>query len=296
MLTLSSPSPDPALPSGAPAFQRARGRAGVSLERRRGATRLAGLAQAGSAKAFLPRVPGASGASGGGPEVVFLNTAGGLTGGDRLDYALELGAGGRATGTTQTAERAYAARPGSVPAEMQVTLRLGDGARLDWLPQETILFDGAALTRRTDAHLAGDATLLFCEALVLGRAAMGERVRTLSLFDRREIWRGQTPVLVDAVRMGDAALGTAPAGLGSARAVALLALVAPGAEDAVSALRPLLRQDGVRAAASGWDGRCLVRIMAEDGWPLRVALARLIRHLRSDSPGGGGDLPRVWQI
>lgn len=290
MLDIPSPPISPVQDAAPPAFQRARGSARVSLAVGGGKARLDRLAQAGSAKAFLPRVKGA-------PEIVFLNTSGGLTGGDRLEYRLDLGNGGRATGTTQTAERAYRARAGLVPAEMTVRLKVGQGARLDWLPQETILYDGAALTRHTEAHLEGDASLLLCEALVLGRAAMGERVAQLNLFDRRAIWRDGVPVLVDAVGLGNEALAPAPAGLGAARAVALLALVAPGAEDAVGAVRPLLAQPGVRAAASGWNGRCIVRLMAEDGWPLRVALARLIRHFRArEGESVSGELPRVWQI
>ncbi|HEX9858209.1 MAG TPA: urease accessory protein UreD, partial [Paracoccaceae bacterium] len=83
-------------------MQRSRGRATVGLRLQDGRTVLQELHQSGSAKALLPRVHQAD------PEVVFLNTAGGLTGGDRLEYGLRLGPGCRATATTQTAERAYA--------------------------------------------------------------------------------------------------------------------------------------------------------------------------------------------
>lgn len=100
------------------------------------------LRQQGSAKAILPHV-------GGHPEVVFLNTAGGLTAGDRLSYATEVPAGMRLTATTQTAERAYRAEGGE--AEVRVTHRVEGW--LDWLPQETILFDCAALHRVTEIDL-----------------------------------------------------------------------------------------------------------------------------------------------
>ena len=277
-----------------PPMQRARGRAAVALSASAGRTRLQGLRQEGCAKAFLPRVTGV-------PEVVFLNTAGGLTGGDRLDYALALAPGGAATATTQTAERAYAASEGAVPAELGVTIEVGAGATLDWLPQETILFDRAALRRTTEIALHGDASLLTCEALVLGRAAMGEAVTRLALSDLRRITRDGRPVIVEPVQIGDAVLAgrAAPAGLAGARALATLALVAPGAEDAAGPLRDLSWPEGVRAAVSGWDGRCVVRFMAGDGWPLRLALAAALRHLRGQGGGRGdvdGALPRVWQI
>lgn len=265
-------------------MQRAAGAATVGLVAAAGgATRLARLEQAGAARAFLPRVDGPV------PEVVMLNTAGGLTGGDRLAYAVDLGAGARATATTQTAERIYACGGGR--ARMDVRLTLGPGAALDWLPQETILFQDGALTRRTTADLAGEARLLAVETLVLGRAAMGERLTQVALDDRREVWRAGRPVLVEAVRLPGAALGTGAAGLAGARAVATVALVAPGAEDALGPVRAALAgAEGVAAAASAWDGRCLVRAMAPDAWPLRRVLARVLAVLR------GRGLPRVWQI
>jgi urease accessory protein len=273
-----------------PGLQRAEGQAAAALSLRGGRTRLDGLRQQGCAKAFLPRGLGD-------PEIVFLNTSGGLTGGDRLSYRLTLGPGARATATTQTAERAYAATAEEAPARLDVALAAGPGARLDWLPQETILYDGAALRRGTEIALSGDAELLMCETLVLGRAAMGETVERLRLFDRRAVTRDGRPVLVDAVELGDAALAAreAPAGLGGARAVALLALVSTGVEDAVPALRALPRPEGVRTAVSGWDGKCVMRLMAGDSWPLRVALAGTLRHLRSRC-GDPPALPRVWQI
>ena len=136
-----------------------------------------------------------------------------------------------------------------------------------------------------------------CETLVLGRAAMGETVRRLRLFDRRSVLRGGRPALVDAVELTDGSLAecASEAGLAGARAVALLSLVAPGAEDAAGALRALPLPAGVRAAVSGWDGKCVMRLMAGDSWPLRVALAVCLRHLRARR-GDPPALPRVWQI
>jgi urease accessory protein len=272
-------------------LQRARGVARVALAHDAGplsATRIAGLRQEGCGKAFLPRVTGD-------PEVVFLNTSGGLTGGDRLDFSVTLAAGGRATATTQTAERAYAVPPGAAPGEIAVTLSAGDGATLHWLPQETILFEDSALERRTRVDLGRDARLLMCEMLVLGRAAMGETVLRARLHDARTVYRAGRPVLADAVEVGPALLGrpAAPAGLAGARAVALVALVAPGAEAALPGVRAVLADAagaGLRAGASAWDGRCLVRLAAPDAHPLKLAVARLLRHL------GGGALPRVWQV
>ncbi|MFI0397302.1 urease accessory protein UreD [Paracoccus jiaweipingae] len=262
-----------------PALQRSHGSAHVALD----GGRLTGLAQSGSAKLFLPPPRAAR------PEVVFLNTSGGLASGDRLDYAVTLAAGTQASATTQTAERAY--RADGPPARASVRLRLGRGAALDWLPQDTILFDGAALDRRLEAELEEDSTLLMTETLVLGRAAMGETVTRLDLHDRRIVRRAGRPVLVDPLRLDDAALaGDGAARLAGARAIGFLALIGPGAADALAPLRALLDQPGVTAAASASDGRLVLRCLAGDGWPLRRQMIRLIDHLRP------GAVPRVWQI
>lgn len=259
-------------------MQRSAGVAHVAMDR----GRLTGLSQSGSAKAMLPRCHGAA------PQVVFLNTSGGLTAGDRLEYGVTLAPGTHAIATTQTAERAYRAEGGM--AEARVSLRVGAGGSLDWLPQETILFDGAGLTRETEVELQGDAAFLGLETVVLGRAAMGETVRRLWFQDRRRIRRDGRLELLDPFRLDGLVLTRAdsPALLDNARAFAVLILSAPHAEDRLDALRGAL-EPGVETAASALPGRVVLRAHAADAWPLRCQMARLIEILR---PGG---LPRVWQ-
>ncbi|MEL6645256.1 MAG: urease accessory protein UreD [Pseudomonadota bacterium] len=266
-----------------PVFQRTRGAASVSLGAREGQTVLRGLRQAGSAKAFLPRVDAPE------PEVVFLNTAGGLTGGDRLDYQLSLGAGTRATAATQTAERAYRASGGV--AELTVRLEVGAGSELHWLPQETILFDGSALARETTVDLAQDARFLMVETVVLGRAAMGETVAQLDFTDRRIVRRAGVPVMIEPLRFEtDTLQRNGPASLAAARAFSTVALFADDAEDALGPVRAVLDDAEVAAAASAWDGKLVVRAMASDGFPLRRLIARVLTVLRA------APLPRVWQV
>lgn len=254
-------------------LQRARGRASVRLA---GGV-LRDLHQAGSGKAMLPRTHGST------PEVVFLNTAGGLTGGDAFEQSLALDSG-EAVGTTQAAERVYRSAGGA--AEVTTRLEIGPGARLDWLPQETIAFEGACLRRRTVARLGEGASLLLCEMLVLGRAAMGERVVRCDLLDRREVWRGERLIWAEPLRVTTEVLARgSQALLGGARAIATLLLVGRGAQDALPALRA--PHEGVEAAASAWDGRAVLRMRAMGASPLRRAVARVILALR-------GRLPHVW--
>jgi urease accessory protein len=253
-------------------MQRAKGEALVRL----GPTRLERLRTEGSAKAILP-----GGAEG--REVVFMNTAGGLTSGDHLRFALTMQ--GSAVATTQTAERAYKAL--GAAARMDVELSVGPGGWLDWLPQETILFDRASLDRRTVIDLAPGAGCLALEAVVLGRAAMGETVAEIRFRDRREIRREGAPFWIDPLALEASALAGS-ATIDGARAFASIVMTD---EVPLAPLRAVLDEPGVSADASVFAGRTVVRMLAADGWPLRRQIARALHILRRGRP-----LPRVWQI
>ena len=263
-----------------PVLQRSRGAAHVVL----GPRGLADLAQGGSAKAMLPRI------TAGLPQIVFLNTSGGLASGDRLSFAVTLRPATRALATTQTAERAYRATGPAARAEVRLTV--GDNGWLDWLPQETILFDEARLERDTTVDLAPGAGCLLLEMIVLGRLAMGECPRRLHLRDRRVVRRAGRIVHHDALALDDAALPRlgGPALLDGARAVATLTMIAPHAPDLLAPARAVLDEPGVAGAASAPPGRLVIRLLARDDWPLRRQVNRLLTTLRPDP------LPRIWQI
>lgn len=269
-------------PQTMPGHQRSHGVAAVELVHLDGATRLARLRQQGSAKAILPKSHAAQ------PEIVFLNTSGGLTGGDTLAYRLDLGPGARAVATTQTAERAYASGGGS--AEVSAVFSVGAAGHLDWLPQETILFQGAQVRRRSTVDLAGDASCLMLESVILGRAAMGETVREVGFSDLRLIRRDGRLVHVEPATLTGTVLGDRVALLGPAHAFASLVLVDAGAADMLAAVRAVLTSDDVTGGASALPGRLCVRLMATDAFALRRKIVQVLRVLRRDQP-----LPRVWQ-
>lgn len=266
--------------------QRSHGSAAVALSTPGGRARLSRLAQSGSAKAFLPRVYDRD------PEIVFLNTSGGLTGGDSLCYAVDLADGGRATATTQTAERAYASAGGV--ARVSVRLRAGAGAVLHWLPQETILFDQAALHRDTAIDLDPGATCVLLETVVLGRTAMGEDLADLDLVDRRQVRVAGRPVLLDPLHLDGASLASrsAPAVLDGAVALATLAVIGPTADAGLARLRGALHAlpRTVTAAASAWDGKLVLRALARDAFDLRRGLAGCLGALP------GVRVPVVWGV
>jgi len=224
------------------------------------------------------------------PEAVLLNMAGGLTGGDRIDLAVAVGDGAEATLTTAAAEKIYRARDGEASA-IGVKLALGAGARLAWLPQSTILFDGARLDRRTEVQLAADARFLAVESLIFGRQAMGEDVHHGACSDAWRIRRDGVLVFADTFRIGGtvAAALDRPATLAGARAAAMLVYVAADAASRLEAVRAMLDGKQSVAGASAWNGLLVVRAMARDGRTLQSDIAPLAQAL------GGHPMPRVWQ-
>jgi len=110
-----------------------------------------------------------------GAEAVLLNTGGGVAGGDQVSFDITAEAASSATVTTQSAERIYRAL-GPGPARLSVRLTVGEDARLTWLPQGSILFSGARVSRAIEADVAPRGRLLMTEILVFGRKAMGETV------------------------------------------------------------------------------------------------------------------------
>lgn len=269
----------------APALQRARGLARIGVTALDGRSRVAALHQAGSSRLKMPR------RSKDAPvEAVLLNTAGGMTGGDRFETEVMVGPGAAAVVTSQAAERIYRRSAGTAAVEARLTVR-GDG-RLDWLPQETIVFNRSSLSRSLTADVDSGATLLALEAVVLGRTAMGERLDDVHLTDAWRIRRDSRLVFADTTRLeGDAASVMNGRATGSgAIAFATLVLAAPGAETQVEPLRSALEGMAGEFGVSSFDGLLVARMIAGSGQALRLMIIRAASTLH------GAPLPRVWTL
>lgn len=288
MLDLAKPDL-PAAVAAPPRLQRARGSAHVAFKARAGLSVLDALYQFGCSKVRLPR------AHEGLREAVLINTAGGLTDGDELTFSAHWGAGTSAVVTTQACERIYRSR--AMPARIATEITADNDALACWLPQETILFDGGRLRRTTKVRLCGNARLIACEAIIVGRAAMGESVHEGALFDEWRIERDNKLVYCDRIALeGDmqAQLGRPATGAG-ARAFATI--IYAGADSArMCALLRARLHDGT-AACSDLGDILLTRLLAPTGQELRRitmdALQTLLQH--SSIPGSAG-LPRVWMF
>jgi len=228
-----------------------------------------------------------------GPEVcqhIIVHPPGGIAGGDRLEVSVAWGEGADAVVTTQAAEKVY--RADGAPATMAARLTIGAGATAHWLPQETILFDGARLERRMQARLAPGARLLAAEMLVYGRVARGEQLGHGALFDSWRLWRDGRLHWADAAELGGdiAATLRSPFGFGGAEASALLLLSAE-AEVALSA-RDMLRQAGQDATLAR-PGLMLARWLGPAS-VVRESVALALPMLRAHSLGLPPRLPRLW--
>jgi urease accessory protein len=226
----------------------------------------------------------------GSPCAVLINTAGGVAEGDRLDQRIAWEEGAAATVTTQAAEKIYRAL--SAGCAISTKLSVARGAWAEWLPQETILFDRARLRRDAQIVLAEDVTFLGVEAIVLGRAAMGEAVTAGSLRDRMRIWRGGRLIYADSLALeGDiAALMDRAAIGGGARSMAVIVHASAEAAALRDPVREALENAAGLAAASCWNGLLAVRLLASDGEVLRRDIALALSVLRQGRP-----LPRVWR-
>jgi urease accessory protein len=227
---------------------------------------------------------------------VLLTTSGGLTGGDRLDIEIGVGRSAAATMTTQAAEKIY--RSMGDDCTVRIRLNIGSDAWAEWLMQETILFDGARLSRRTEADVAASGRLLAVESLVFGRGAMGESFDRGRLHDDWRIRREGKLVWADAVKLeGDvAAERHKPFGLGNAAGCATLIYVGPDAAHHLASARDTLAQTEARGGASSFDGLLIVRLLADDAAHLRGAVAHCVKRLRATIAGLPERMPTVWSV
>ncbi len=260
---------------------RARGSAWVTTKARAGATVLDRFRTSGSLKVVFPQ-------TGADLTGILVNTAGGLTSGDRFDVAANVGAGNHLTLSTQAAERAYRASTG--PAQVRTVVDAGPGATVQWVPQETLLFDGCHVQRDLTLRLDATARCLMVEPLVFGRTAMGEVVHTGTFRDRILIEQDGLPIYRDGVHLsGDIQATLARAAVaGGAGAMAQLVFVHPGAAAHLGAVRRHLPDTG---GASLLRPNVLVaRILAQDSFLLRQSLLPILDRLSDDT------LPKTWRL
>ena len=261
-----------------PAYIRARGRVRLGFQANARGTYAADLSESGGFRVKFPK--------GAVCEAIVVNTAGGMTGGDALDLDVTVGKGARVAIATQSAEKIY--RSDGAATAIAARLRLESAANLVWAPQETILFNGARLTRALHVDMSEDATLLAAETVVFGRSAMGETLTSAVFADRWRVRRGGRLIFADDARLaGDIAAALARPAVGrGAKAAATLLYVSPDAADRLEDVRALASPCDWGAGA--WGGMLCARFVGDDAAAVRAAVGAALTLLSGRAP------PRVW--
>jgi urease accessory protein len=262
------------------AANRATGHIALSVSAQDGVTRRTRVHEDGSLRVRFPNAtPQAL-------EAVIVNTGGGMTGGDRFSIEMNVGEGASLIAGTAAAEKIY--RSSGADAEMGVRLALEKDARLAWLPQETILFDRARLNRRIDIDLADGASLIMAEAVVFGRAAMGEAMTQGFFTDRWRVRRGGKLVYADTARLeGAIAEKMSERAVTNGGIAIATVLIAPGGDAALEQVRALSETFAGEVGISAWNSLAVARLCAKDGAILRHDLIAVLAAL-------GTPVPRLW--
>ncbi len=274
----------------APKLERSTGSVRLSFKSSPAGTALERLYQQGCCKVRFPQ------SDDGTTEAVLLNTAGGLTDGDSVSNEIHWRRNTRATVTTQAAERVYRAATND-DARVATRITIDDDAMACWLPQETIVFDGARLARTLEIDMTSTSCLVALESTVLGRREMGETVNRGRFSDRWRIRIDGRLAFADHFLLDDQYNGRIAEFLGrvsatnSAHSIATLVIVANDCDGIVAGAREVVTPAGCTIGATCLEGLVIVRVLAGESRAMRAAVSDLITTLRGIP---GIRLPRVW--
>lgn len=276
------------MPMTAPAPQRTHGVGRVGLTAIGERTTLNTLYQEGAFKARALQPPGQQHM-----DMALINTAGGLTGGDHMALEVAAGANTCSTFSTQACEKFY--KSSGALTRVDTRLSLEEGAGLNWLPQEAIVFNEARVARTITVSMAASSRLLLAESIIFGRTARQERFTSGQFRDRWDIQVDGQPVHTERFEIradGDGHLTRATMLAGNTAMFTLL-LVAKDAQSFVDPVRRRLSAGNCRGGASAWRmgnlDKLVVRLLARDGYDLRQAMLPVLSVL-----GEGRTLPRLW--
>ncbi len=270
-------------------LQRARGEVRLEFARRGPQSFAAGIYQRSPLRVLLPSVDRS-----GTCEAVLSNTGGGVAGGDRLTFVVETQSGVSASITTQAAEKVYSAL--DTPSRLTTAITVVNAASLAWLPQETILFEGARLHRQSTINLVSGAQLVALEWLVLGRIARGEAMTYGEIRDGWRVFLDGRLIWADAFRLAGEgwAYAASPALLDRCTALATLIAFADGIEDNLDALRNLLATLPCRAGVTNVGKLLVFRFASPSPSLVRAALLAFLEQARMTTGLAGFRVPKMW--
>jgi len=227
-------------------------------------------------------------------EAVLINTAGGIAGGDQLECSVTALPQASIAVTSQAAEKVYRAL--YEPARVATRLKAWESAKLAWLPQETIVFNGARLQRTTEIELFSGAELLALEWLVLGRAAHGEVVVGGSITDSWRVKKDGRLIWADTFRITDEIFPhlKRKALLSNCNAIATLICFGTYLDKRLDFLREIIPSLGCNCAATLVSGLIVVRFAAKESSDLKLVLRSLLERFGPELGSGPFRVPKMW--
>ncbi|MGA9475092.1 MAG: urease accessory protein UreD [Terriglobales bacterium] len=270
-------------------LQRSEGYGRIVVSGSERGTRIMDLFQRSPIRILFPRTCG-----GALEEAVFVNTAGGVAGGDRLESDVTALANASIAVTSQAAERVYRAL--NEPARIATKLKACEGAKLAWLPQETIVFNHARICRQTEIEVSSGSELLALEWLVLGRTAHGEKISSGHITDSWRVMKDGRLLWADGFRATGDVFPHLPrkALLWDCTAIATLLYFGPHLDERLQFVRDLASSLECRCAATLVGGVMVVRIAAKVSCDLRAALRNLLQNFGNQLAPGPFRVPKMW--
>jgi urease accessory protein len=270
-------------------LQRAEGIGRIVVSGSKDGTRIAEIFQRSPIRILFPKDGGSEVG-----EAVLVNTAGGIAGGDRLEYAVTALPHSAIAVSSQAAEKVYRALSETARVSTRLTAR--ESAKLAWLPQETIVFNWARLGRETEVDLSTGAELLALEWLVLGRAAHGEAMLGGSITDSWRVKKDGRLIWADSFRATDDILPHLhrQALLSNCKAFATLIYFGPRIQERLEFLRDIVPSLGCLCGATSVAGLIVVRCAASASWDLRLALRSFLQQFGRELGPGPFRVPKMW--
>ncbi len=230
-------------------------------------------------------------------QAIVLHPPSGIVGGDHLVISADIGGAAHAQLTTPGAGKWY--RSGGAEASQRIDFTVDEGAMLEWLPQETILFDGAWAHMATHVSLAADSRFLGWDILCLGRAAAGERFTNgrFDLFYRVD--RSKQPIWLErgCFAGGDPMLNSTAGWAGNTVCGTLLCSFPELPQQAAAlleALRAIAPPDQANQGLTALPGVLVARYLGDNSEAARLWFAELWKILRPVCCGRPAILPRIW--
>jgi urease accessory protein len=196
--------------------------------------------------------------------------------------------------TSQAAEKVYRAL--DEPAHVVTRLEAHAGARLAWLPQETIVFDSGRICRGMQIELASGSELIALEWLVLGRAARGEEVVAGHIVDSWRVRKDGRLIWADSLRVTGEVIPRlrASALLSDYKAIATLIYFGPSLDRRLEFLRDIVPSLGCDWAATSVGGLIVARFAAKAASDLKTGLRAFLRHFGAELGPGPFHVPKMW--